>query len=57
MRKSNKKKVLKKKDGERNPCFTPCASRSQRDETHRMEQVAEVQRRYYSDGCRSATTD
>ena len=45
MRKSIRKELLKKKDGEKNLHFTSCplASCSQRKETHRMEKADEFQ--------------
>ena len=53
VRQSNKKKLLKKKDGERNLHFASCpaesASCSQRDETCPMEKVAQFQCTCYSD--------
>ena len=54
MRKSNKKKLLKRKDGERYFHFPSCPpdvqGSPQRDEAHRMEKVDELQRRCYFDG-------
>ena len=54
VRESNKKKLLKKKDGKRNLHFASCLpevqSCYQRDESCRMEKVDEYQCRCYFDG-------